>query len=123
MRATPIRTAASRWKPAVRPGSIIRTSPASTTSAKSAACATSSLNTSRARTSATWCMPTARSRLADALRYMLQIADALMHAWQRDVVHRDIKPSNILLTPEGQAKLVDMGLARVRDRPIRPNTS
>ena len=44
---------------------------------------------------------------------MLQIADALMHAWQRDVVHRDIKPSNILLTPEGQAKLVDMGLARV----------
>jgi serine/threonine-protein kinase len=51
--------------------------------------------------------------LVDALRYMLQIADALMHAWQRDVVHRDIKPSNILLTPEGQAKLVDMGLARV----------
>lgn len=50
--------------------------------------------------------------LADALRYMLQIADALMHAWQRDVVHRDIKPSNILLTPDGQAKLVDMGLAR-----------
>lgn len=50
--------------------------------------------------------------LADALRYMLQITDALVHAWQRDVVHRDIKPSNILLTPEGQAKLVDMGLAR-----------
>jgi eukaryotic-like serine/threonine-protein kinase len=51
--------------------------------------------------------------LADALRYMLQIADALMHAWQREVVHRDIKPSNILVTPDGQAKLVDMGLARV----------
>jgi serine/threonine protein kinase len=51
--------------------------------------------------------------LAEALRYMLQIGDALLHAWQRDVVHRDIKPSNILLTPEGQAKLVDMGLARV----------
>jgi serine/threonine-protein kinase len=51
--------------------------------------------------------------LADALRYMLQVTDALIHAWQRDVVHRDIKPSNILLTPEGQAKLVDMGLARV----------
>lgn len=51
--------------------------------------------------------------LADALRYALQIADALLHAWQRDVVHRDIKPSNILVTPEGQAKLVDMGLARL----------
>jgi serine/threonine protein kinase len=53
--------------------------------------------------------------LADALRYTLQIADALMHAWQRDVVHRDIKPSNILITPEGQAKLVDMGLARLEN--------
>jgi serine/threonine-protein kinase len=50
--------------------------------------------------------------LADALRYMLQIADALLHASQREVVHRDIKPSNILITPDGQAKLVDMGLAR-----------
>jgi eukaryotic-like serine/threonine-protein kinase len=53
--------------------------------------------------------------LADALRYTLQIADALMHAWQRDVVHRDIKPSNILITTEGQAKLVDMGLARLEN--------
>jgi serine/threonine protein kinase len=53
--------------------------------------------------------------LADALRYTLQIADALLHAWQRDVVHRDIKPSNILITPEGQAKLVDMGLARLEN--------
>ncbi|MGD9635984.1 MAG: serine/threonine-protein kinase [Pirellulales bacterium] len=51
--------------------------------------------------------------LAEALRCMLQVTDALMHASQRDVVHRDIKPSNILLTADGQAKLVDMGLARV----------
>lgn len=51
--------------------------------------------------------------LAEALRCMLQVTDALLHASQREVVHRDIKPSNILLTPEGQAKLVDMGLARV----------
>ena len=51
--------------------------------------------------------------LTDALRYTLQIGDALVHAWQREVVHRDIKPSNILVTQEGQAKLVDMGLARL----------
>ena len=50
--------------------------------------------------------------LGDALSYGYQIAHALAHAWQRDVVHRDIKPSNILITSEGQAKLVDMGLAR-----------
>jgi len=51
--------------------------------------------------------------LAQAIGYTLQIADALVHAWQRNVVHRDIKPSNILITTDGQAKLVDMGLARL----------
>ena len=52
--------------------------------------------------------------LADALDFTLQIADALAHAWQRQVVHRDIKPSNILVNPDRQVKLVDMGLARLR---------
>ena len=51
--------------------------------------------------------------LGDALSYTTQIAHALAHAWQKEVVHRDIKPSNILITRQGQAKLVDMGLARV----------
>ena len=59
--------------------------------------------------------------LADAVSYTLQIADALTHASQRDVVHRDIKPSNVLITPEGRAKLVDMGLARLHQvRTRRP---
>jgi len=52
--------------------------------------------------------------VGDAISYVYQIAHALAHAWQRDVVHRDIKPSNILVTADGQAKLVDMGLARLR---------
>ncbi len=52
--------------------------------------------------------------IAEAISYTYQIAHALVHAWQRDVVHRDIKPSNILITREGQAKLVDMGLARLQ---------
>ena len=50
--------------------------------------------------------------LQDCWSYVLQVADALTHASQRDIVHRDIKPSNILVTPDGTAKLVDMGLAR-----------
>jgi serine/threonine-protein kinase len=52
-------------------------------------------------------------QIGDALNITLQIAGALAHAWEREVVHRDIKPSNIILTPEGLAKLVDMGLARL----------
>ncbi len=51
--------------------------------------------------------------LRQAVSITLQVADALAHASQRDVVHRDIKPSNVLITPEGRAKLVDMGLARL----------
>jgi hypothetical protein len=43
----------------------------------------------------------------------MQIADALEHASERDVVHRDIKPSNIVITPAGRARIVDMGLARL----------
>lgn len=51
--------------------------------------------------------------LEEALSYTLDIAQALEHATRRDVVHRDIKPSNILVTSDGRAKLVDMGLARL----------
>lgn len=52
--------------------------------------------------------------VGDAVSFAIQITDALEHAWRRDVVHRDIKPSNILVTRDGLAKLVDMGLARLR---------
>ena len=51
----------------------------------------------------------------ECLRYMLQIAQGLAHAASRGVVHRDIKPSNILISPDGKAKIVDMGLARNLD--------
>jgi serine/threonine-protein kinase len=51
--------------------------------------------------------------LDEAVSFTLQIAEALAHASGRDVVHRDIKPSNVLITPQGRAKLVDMGLARL----------
>ena len=52
---------------------------------------------------------------AEALDVVIQIADALAHAHQRALIHRDVKPKNILLTPEGVAKLTDLGLARATD--------
>jgi serine/threonine protein kinase len=54
--------------------------------------------------------------VGDAINYTLQIAGALVHATERGVVHRDVKPSNIIITPQGRAKLVDMGLARRFER-------
>ena len=57
----------------------------------------------------------------DAVHFTLQIAQALIHAAEREVIHRDIKPSNIIITPTGQAKLVDMGLARQFERGGEPD--
>jgi len=49
---------------------------------------------------------------AKACDLMHQVASALAEAHNHNLVHRDIKPSNIRITPEGQAKLLDFGLAR-----------
>jgi serine/threonine-protein kinase len=51
--------------------------------------------------------------LARTIDVSIQVAEALEHASQRNVVHRDIKPSNIIITPSGRARVVDMGLARL----------
>ena len=49
----------------------------------------------------------------DALRYGLQLADALSHAHERGVIHRDLKSANIIVRPEGRIKVLDFGLAKI----------
>ena len=52
-----------------------------------------------------------------ALDLARQVALALRHAHQLDIVHRDIKPSNIMVLPDGTARVLDFGIARVQTSP------
>lgn len=48
----------------------------------------------------------------EAIAYIIQIAEALRYAWDKhNLLHRDIKPGNIMITGEGKAFLLDMGIA------------
>jgi tetratricopeptide (TPR) repeat protein/tRNA A-37 threonylcarbamoyl transferase component Bud32/TolB-like protein len=51
----------------------------------------------------------------ERIELCLPILDALQHAHDRRVVHRDLKPNNVLVTPSGEPKLLDFGIARILD--------
>jgi serine/threonine protein kinase len=53
--------------------------------------------------------------LKQRLQLFLQLADAVAYAHRSLVVHRDLKPGNVLITPQGQVKLLDFGIAKALD--------
>jgi len=58
----------------------------------------------------------------DAVDITVQIAQGLSKAHAKNIVHRDIKPANIILTEDGQVKIIDFGLAKLKGQTMLTKT-
>jgi serine/threonine protein kinase len=71
-----------------------------------------------ARTLSAYCRPGSLLPEDQVVQIIYKCAKALHYAHSRGVVHRDIKPSNILLTQDGDVRIVDFGIALVADSDV-----
>ena len=71
-----------------------------------------------ARTLAAYCRPDNLLRIDDVVEIIYKCAKALHYAHGRGVIHRDIKPSNVMLTIDNDVRIIDFGIAIVRDSDV-----
>lgn len=53
--------------------------------------------------------------LAERIEILIQVSQAIGYSHEKHIVHRDLKPNNVMLTKDGQAKVMDFGLAKLMD--------
>jgi serine/threonine protein kinase/WD40 repeat protein len=68
-----------------------------------------------------WARAADRTRV-ECLRLFMNLCEAVQHAHLHGVVHRDLKPDNVLITADGQPKILDFGVARAVDADIQLTT-
>jgi len=71
-----------------------------------------------ARTLEVYCRPDNLLRIDDVVKIIYKCAKALHYAHKRGVIHRDIKPSNIMLTIDNDVRIIDYGIAILKDADI-----
>ncbi|CAG0939011.1 eukaryotic-like serine/threonine-protein kinase [Gammaproteobacteria bacterium] len=71
-----------------------------------------------ARTLAAYCRPDNLLRVDDVVKIVYKCARALQYAHKRGVIHRDIKPSNIMLMRDNDVRIIDFGIALLRDADV-----
>src|SRR5882672_11831723 len=71
-----------------------------------------------ARTLAAYCRPDNLLRIDDVVEIVYKAARALHYAHSRGVIHRDIKPSNIMLTLDNDVRVIDFGIAIIKDSDV-----
>ena len=71
-----------------------------------------------ARTLNAYCRPDNLLRIDDVVEILFKCAKGLHYAHGRGVVHRDIKPSNIMLTLDNDVRIIDFGIALIKDSDV-----